>query len=385
MDIGSSCSYTDKCIYFVMEECSGINHQNCPTKADIISGVNQEQNEATIKKIHGYNEGINGIKNKRVLITGGAGSFGTAFCLYLKRHNICPEKVIVMSRDVLKHNELKDKLGKTDFPLNTIVCNVTDLIGLEYATYGVDIILHAAAIKYIVECEYNARQTLAINCDGTQNIVDAAIKNGVKKTLLISTDKSVSPLNIYGISKAMAERIIINGNNLAGKRNSKFSVCRYGNVINSNGSIIPVYKKMIVDGARELPITHPEMTRFFYKMDDACKLVLDALEIMQGGETYIPKIPSVKIINIPAALGMPYYISGIRPGEKLHECMIPKDVSHLTFDFGGYYMTKPAYLFKDTIDYDKGGVPVPEGFEYNSKDNEYLTVSEIKELIEDLT
>jgi UDP-N-acetylglucosamine 4,6-dehydratase len=246
----------------------------------------------------------------------------------------------------------------------------------------VDYIIHAAAIKYIVECEYNTRKTMAINCQGTQNVVDAAIRNGVKKTILISTDKACSPINTYGVSKAMAEKIIINGNNLAGKRNSRFSVCRYGNVIGSNGSIIPLYKKLIADGAKELPVTHPDMTRFFYKMDDAIRLVLNSLEMMQGGETYIPKMPSAKITDIPKAFNMPYYISGIRPGEKLHEYMIPKESAHLTLDCGKYYKIKPTYSFTDSIDYDKEGITVPEDFEYNSKDNEYLTVEQIKELIE---
>jgi UDP-N-acetylglucosamine 4,6-dehydratase len=287
-----------------------------------------------------------------------------------------------MSRDVLKHDILKDRLGKTEFRFNTIIGSITDPVGLEYALYGVDYVIHAAAIKYIVECEYNTRQTMAINCEGTQNIVDAAIKNGVKKTLLISTDKSVQAINTYGVSKAMAEKIIINGNNLAGKRQSRFSVCRYGNVISSNGSVIPLYKKMIADGAMELPVTHPDMTRFFYKMDDAVQFILNGLEIMQGGETYVPKIPSARIIDIPEALNMPYYISGIRPGEKLHECMIPKEVAHLTLDCGEYYLVKPTYSFNDSINYEKNGKLVSEGLEYNSKDNDrYYSVEEIKNLI----
>jgi UDP-N-acetylglucosamine 4,6-dehydratase len=180
----------------------------------------------------------------------------------------------------------------------------------------------------------------------------------------------------------MAEKLIINGNNLAGKQDLRFSACRYGNVINSNGSIVPLYKKMIAEGAKELPVTHPEMTRFFYKMEDAVKLVLNAINIMQGGEIYVPKIPSTRVVDIPTAFGLPYYISGIRPGEKLHECMIPREISHLTLDSGSYYTIKPTYLFKDTIDYNKDGEPVPDGFKYDSKTNlDFLSVEQIKNLI----
>lgn len=321
------------------------------------------------------------IDGKRILITGGAGSFGSAFCLHLKQHNICPEKVIVMSRDVLKHNELKSKLGMTEFLFNTIICNVTDLKGLEYAFEGVDIVIHAAAIKHIVECEYNTRQTLAINCDGTQNVVDAAIKCGVKKTILISTDKACQAINTYGISKAMAEKIITNGNNLAGKRNSRFSVCRYGNVINSNGSIVPLFKRLIADGAKALPVTHPEMTRFFYKMNNAVKFVINSIQVMQGAETFIPKIPTAKIVSVAEAFDMPYEVIGIRPGEKLHECMIPAEMAYLAEDMGNHYMIKPSIIFRDDLRYPEGK-KVPENFSYCSGTNpDFLTVEQIRELL----
>jgi UDP-N-acetylglucosamine 4,6-dehydratase len=322
------------------------------------------------------------IDNKRILITGGAGSFGSAFCNFIKQSTIRPEKIIILSRDPLKHQALKSQLGDMPCPVNYIIRDIRDRDGLIMAFEGIDIIIHAAAMKHIVECEYDTRETIMTNIMGTQNVVDAAIKCGVQKVILISTDKACQAVNTYGISKAMAEKIFINGNVLARKKNTRFSVCRYGNVINSNGSVLPLFKKLIDNGAKELPITHLDMTRYFYRMDDAIKLVLNSLDLMQGGETYIPKIPSIRLTDLVAAFNMPYTITGIRPGEKLHECMIPEEMAHLTRDYGEYFIIKPTHIFTDTIDYDKDGILVPERFKYDSRTNpDFFSIEQIKNLI----
>jgi UDP-N-acetylglucosamine 4,6-dehydratase len=319
------------------------------------------------------------LNNKRILITGGAGSAGTAFCLYLKKHNIKPEKIIIMSRDPLKHQVLRAKLGDMPCMVNYLIRDIRDKDGLMNAFENVDIVLHLAAIKYIVEGEYDTNEYTKTNVIGTQNVIEASRKCKVSKTLLISTDKATNAINAYGATKYLAEKHMVSAN--IGKEDLRFSVCRYGNVINSNGSIIPLYKGMIADGAKKLPITNIGMTRFFYPIYTAIEFIITCLETMQGAETFIPKIPSVRIIDIVKAFEMPYEITGIRPGEKLHECMIPPEQSHLTEDMGNYYIIKPSILFRDDLKY-PGGKKVPDGFYYDSGTNKhFLTINEIKESI----
>jgi UDP-N-acetylglucosamine 4,6-dehydratase len=257
-------------------------------------------------------------RNKTILITGMTGSFGTAFSKYLFPFN--PRKVICFSRDWLKQKNLRDELGDQQ-NFRWFIGDVRDKERLIRALKGVNIVVHAAAIKDLPSCEYNPDETMKTNVQGTQNVIDACIERKVSKCLFISTDKAVNPVNAYGASKALAEKLWINANKYAADDDIMFSVCRYGNVVGSNGSIIPVWKKLIAEGTTELPVTHPDCTRFWFPMQDAVRFVVESLDEMQGGEIFIPKLPSVRIVDIAAAFGMPYKIVGIRQGEKIHETM----------------------------------------------------------------
>jgi UDP-N-acetylglucosamine 4,6-dehydratase len=277
--------------------------------------------------------------DKSILITGGTGSLGTALCKHFQKDP--PKRLIIFSSGAEKQLDLKQEMGNPPW-MRFFVGNVRDPDRLNMAFEDVDYVIHAAAIKFIDVCEKEPEETLKTNVIGTQNVISAALNQGVRKVMLISTDKAVNPINTYGTSKAMAERLIINANSLIGWKNIKFSVVRYGNVVGSRGSVVPVWRRLIEQGETELPITHEEMTRFWYPMQDAVQFVISNLEKMQGGETFIPRIKSIRITDLAAAFGKPYKVIGIRKGEKLHE------------------------------ELDQG---------YNSKDNEYLTVEQIKETI----
>lgn len=311
-DIGSYCGYTDKCIYSALEQCAGIDHQNCPTKQDII---NENFDDDKIRRIK---SGFTGIEGKAVLVTGGSGSWGTAFCEYVKEHNLKPRKLVCFSRDYMKQQTLKNKLGDLDYMVY-ITGDVRDKERLEKAFRGIDIVIHAAADKFIEHCEDDPDEALKTNVIGTRNVVEAALYRKVNKTILISTDKAVESITTYGTTKAMAEAIVIGGNKYKSLDDVRFSVCRYGNVISSNGSVVPLFKKLISEGAKELPLTHPEMTRFWFPMPEAIRFVLNCIDKMQGGETFIPKIPSIRLVDLCKAFDMPYKIIGLRCQEKLHE------------------------------------------------------------------
>lgn len=257
--------------------------------------------------------------DKTLLITGGTGSLGTALCNHLIKKNMIPKKLIIFSRDWLKQKNLRTELGDPKF-MRWRIGDVRDKDRLRQAFKDADYIIHAAALKDLPSAEENPDEAMSINSEGTKNVRDIAIECGVKKAILISTDKACNPINTYGMSKAVAERYFLDGNVYSADK-TKFSVCRYGNVINSNGSVIPVWKKLIEDGAKELPVTDERMTRFFYPMEDAIKLIINSLATMQGGELFIPRIPSIRIVDLAAAFGMPYKVTGIRPGEKLHESL----------------------------------------------------------------
>jgi UDP-N-acetylglucosamine 4,6-dehydratase len=255
--------------------------------------------------------------NKTILITGGTGSFGTAFAKHLRENP--PKKLIVFSRDWLKQKNLKDELNEPW--VRYFIGDIRDRDRLLRAFRGVDIVIHAAAIKDLESCEYNPSEALQTNVQGTQNVIDACIERKVSKCLFISTDKAVFPANTYGASKAMAEKLWINANKTAADDSIKFSVCRYGNVWGSAGSIGPCWLKLIEQGATELPVTDERMTRFHFLMKDVVKFVDDSLEKMQGGEIFIPQLPSIRIVDLAAAFEMPYKVVGIREGEKIHETM----------------------------------------------------------------
>ncbi|MFW9969299.1 MAG: SDR family NAD(P)-dependent oxidoreductase [Candidatus Odinarchaeota archaeon] len=256
--------------------------------------------------------------NKTILITGMTGSFGTAFSKYLLNQNA--KKVICFSRCWMKQMNLRNELDNPD-NYRWFIGDIRDKDRLYRAFNNVDIVIHAAAIKDLESCEYNATEAMQINVKGTQNVIDACIDNQVKKCLFISTDKAVNPINTYGTTKALAEKLWLGANFYAATDNIKFSICRYGNVVGSNGSIVPVWKQMIANGAKELPITHEECTRFWFPMKDVVRFVEDSLNKMQGGELFIPRLPSVRIIDLAKAFNMPYKIVGLRQGEKIHENM----------------------------------------------------------------
>lgn len=315
-EIGSSCEYTEKCIYFAMDECMGIEHKNCKVKQDIIKGNFDEDNINRIKS--GY---VNSIEGKAILVTGGSGSFGTAFCEYVKRNNLKPRKLVIFSRDYMKQQVLRDKLGDLDYMVY-ITGDIREKERLEKAFRGINIVIHAAADKYIEHCEADPDEALKTNVIGTRNVVEASLLRKVQKTILISTDKAYQSITTYGTTKAMAERIILGGNKYKSFDDVKFSVCRYGNVSGSNGSIIPIYKKLIAEGAECLPVTDIRMTRFWMSMETALKFVLNSIDKMQGGEIFIPRnIPSIRIVDLCAAFGKPYKVIGLRCNEKIHESL----------------------------------------------------------------
>lgn len=257
------------------------------------------------------------MKDKTILITGGTGSFGTAYAKHLIQNP--PKKLIIFSRDWLKQKNLRDELN---FPwVRFFIGDVRDRDRLMRAFKDVDIVIHAAAIKDLQSCEYNPSETMRTNVEGTQNVIDACIERKVSKCLFISTDKAVNPINTYGTSKAMAEKLWINANKYAASEDIKFSVCRYGNVVGSSGSVVPVWKKMIEEGATSVPITDERCTRFWFPMPDVMKFVDNAIDEMRGGEIFIPTLPSIRIIDLAAAMGVKYHVVGLRDGEKIAETM----------------------------------------------------------------
>jgi UDP-N-acetylglucosamine 4,6-dehydratase len=266
---------------------------------------------------------------------------------------------------------------------------VRDKDRLLKATRGVDFIIHAAALKHVPIAEYNPMECIKTNIMGAQNVIDAAIDNNVKKVIALSTDKAANPVNLYGATKLASDKLFVAANNLTGDRDTIFSVVRYGNVIGSRGSVIPFFQKLIREGTKELPITDERMTRFLITLEDGVEFVLKNFQRMYGGEIFVPKIPSMKIIDLAHAMApnLPYKIIGIRPGEKLHEIMCPADDSHLTLEFDDHYVITPTIQFVKTSDFaknalDEVGKKVAQGFEYNSGNNDiWLKESELLEKI----
>lgn len=323
--------------------------------------------------------------NKNILVTGGTGSFGKMFIkMLLEKYR--PKKVIVYSRDELKQFEMQQTYN--DSCMRYFIGDVRDGERMKYAMEGVDYVVHAAALKQVPAAEYNPMECIKTNVNGAQNVIDAALHAGVKKVIALSTDKAANPINLYGATKLCSDKLFTAANNLVGARETRFSVVRYGNVVGSRGSVVPFFKGLIERGAEELPITDERMTRFWLKLEDGVDLVLKSFQRMQGGEIFVPKIPSMRILDLAEAIapGVPTKIIGIRPGEKLHEVMCPSDMFYETLEFKDHFVIKPSIEFGKNIDYTKNrlgeeGHPVPDGFEYSSGTNDvFLTVEELREM-----
>ena len=320
------------------------------------------------------------LKNKSVLVTGGTGSFGKSFVKRLLKDDEV-KKIIVFSRDELKQFEMQSDLDSPK--MRYFLGDVRDFSRLKQATDGVDVIVHAAAIKQIPAAEYNPMEAIKTNIIGAENIVNAAIQNGISRVIALSTDKAANPANLYGATKLCSDKLMIAGNVLAGRHPTRFAVVRYGNVLGSRGSVIPFFKEQKVKGT--IPITDVEMTRFWLTLDEGVDFVINSLSRMQGGEIFVPKIPSVKVTDVAkvVAPNVPTKIIGIRPGEKLHEVMITEDDSAFTREFEDYYAILAPFLL-ETDFYQKNGKPVPLGFSFTSANNKsWHTVGSFTQVLTD--
>ncbi|MFC4409986.1 UDP-N-acetylglucosamine 4,6-dehydratase (inverting) [Chungangia koreensis] len=321
------------------------------------------------------------INNKTILVTGGTGSFGKKFISKVLEHHV--KKVIVFSRDELKQYEMAQEF--TDPRIRFFIGDVRDKDRLYRAFDGVDIVIHAAALKHVGACEYNPFEAVKTNIHGAQNIIEAAIDRGVKRVIALSTDKAASPVNLYGATKLASDKLFVAGNSYAGNKETRFSVVRYGNVVGSRGSVVPFFKKLKENGATELPITDERMTRFWITLDQGVQFVIDNLQRMKGGEIFIPKIPSMKVTNLAQAIApeCDIKIVGIRPGEKLHEAMITEDDARHTLEYDTYYVIQPEFPWWRE-EYSSGGKTLPEGFTYVSNINDHwLTVDDLRELVKE--
>lgn len=324
--------------------------------------------------------------DKTILITGGTGSFGKQ-CVETLLSQYQPKKVIVYSRDELKQFEMAQKF---DSPLmRYFLGDVRDEKRLALAMREVDYVIHAAALKQIPAAEYNPMECIKTNINGADNVINVALEQGVEKVIALSTDKAVNPINLYGATKLASDKLFVAANNLAGGRKTRFSVVRYGNVLGSRGSVVPFFQKLIREGATEIPITDPRMTRFWITLNQGIDFVLKNFARMQGGEIFVPKIPSMKMTDMTEALapGVSHKMVGIRPGEKLHEVMCPVESSHLTLEFDDHYVIKPTIEYSYSVDYSCNalgelGIPVAQDFVYSSDVNqEWLTSTELLEML----
>lgn len=326
------------------------------------------------------------LNNKTILITGGTGSFGKKFLeMILERYT--PHRIIIYSRDEYKQSVMKSEYSKK-YDMSRVrffIGDVRDKDRLYRAFDHVDYVIHAAAMKQVPTCEYNPFEAIKTNIHGAQNVIDAAIDRGVKKVVALSTDKAVNPINLYGGTKLVSDKLFISANAYSKISGTVFSVVRYGNVAGSRGSIIPIFKNLIENGEQELPITDTRMTRFWITLEQGVELVFKALEESTGGETYISKIPSFKITDLAEAMlpGAKIKEIGIREGEKLHEVMVTKDDCRSTYEFDKHYVIYPNFEWWDSNKNNKnGGTLVEEGFEYNSANNtQWLDARQLREAL----
>lgn len=319
-----------------------------------------------------------------VLITGGTGSFGKCFVKYVLE-NFNPKRVVILSRDEFKQYQMEGEFGH-DKRLRFFLGDVRDKDRLYRAFYGIDYVIHAAALKQVPAGEYNPFETIKTNILGAQNVIEACIDNGVKKVIALSTDKAANPLNLYGATKLCSDKLFVAGNSYAGGRVTRFAVVRYGNVLGSRGSVLPLFLKQKEEG--KLTITHKDMTRFWITLPQAVELVLKAFKYMTGGEIFVPKIPSMRMEDFARAIAPQADIEevGIRPGEKMHEVMIPEDDARHTREYDDHYRIIPEFLnWQAPKDFGNGGKELPEGFSYRSDNNSWwLTKDELLEIISGL-
>jgi UDP-N-acetylglucosamine 4,6-dehydratase len=319
------------------------------------------------------------LRYKSILVTGGTGSFGKAFVRTILQRYPHLERVIVLSRDEFKQFEMSNMPEfRHDQRLRFFVGDVRDKDRLYRAFDAVDVIIHAAALKQVPSCEYNPFEAIKTNILGAQNVIDAAIDRNVKRVIALSTDKACAPINLYGATKLCSDKLFIAGNVYVGTHDTRFAVVRYGNVVASRGSVIPYFQQLINNGARELPITDVRMTRFWLRLEHAVDMVIHALQVMDGGELFVKKIPSMRIVDLAQAMApdLPIIEVGIRPGEKIHEMMISREDARDTYDFDSYYVI-----------YQHGnrgkGVPVSPGFEYHSGNNvEWLSIEQMRYMLD---
>jgi len=322
---------------------------------------------------------------KSVFISGGTGSFGKQYTkTILERYK--PKRIVIFSRDELKQFDMQQEFN--DPAMRYFIGDVRDLSRLKEAMRGIDYVIHAAALKQVPAAEYNPMECVKTNIHGAENIIKAALECQVEKVIALSTDKAANPINLYGATKLASDKLFVAANNMAGGHRTVFSVVRYGNVVGSRGSVVPFFKKLINDRVDALPITDERMTRFWITLQEGVDFVLKNFERMYGGEIFVPKIPSVRIVDLAKAMApdLPLKNVGIRPGEKLHEIMCPMDDSHLTLEFGDHFVLQPTIRFYNKSDdysvnkMGENGTLVKQGFEYNSGTNaHFLSVAEILE------
>jgi UDP-N-acetylglucosamine 4,6-dehydratase/5-epimerase len=314
--------------------------------------------------------------DKSVLITGGTGSFGR-HCVRALLQHYKPRRLIVYSRDELKQFEMQQEFNGSC--MRYFIGDVRDRERLIQAMRGVNYVIHAAALKQVPAAEYNPMECIKTNIHGGENVIDAALENEVEQVIALSTDKAASPLNLYGATKLVSDKLFVAANNIAGGRTTRFAVVRYGNVAGSRGSVVPYFRKLVAAGARELPITDVRMTRFWITLQQGVEFVFRSFLRMHGGELFVPKIPSIRITDLAAAMApeLPTKVIGIRPGEKLHETMCPADEAHLTLEFHDHYVISPSIVFYSHPEYRKNrlgeeGRAVPAGFQYSSDSNPHF-------------
>lgn len=332
-----------------------------------------------------YNSVLMDLSNKSVLITGGTGSFGKMFTRLILKNHPKVKRLVIFSRDEQKHFQMAQEFSEKKYPqLRFFIGDIRDEARLLRAFEGIDIVIHAAAMKHVHLAEYNPMECVKTNVLGAENVINAALKSGVTDVVALSTDKAAAPINLYGATKLTSDKLFIAANNIKGDKNIKFSVVRYGNVMGSNGSVMPFFLDKKNEGV--LPITDDRMTRFNISLEDGCEMVFFAIANAWGGEIFVPKIPSYKIIDVAEAIGpnCKQEIIGIRPGEKLHEEMITVSDSFNTLDLGKYYAIlpqKPVFNVDDYINEFKA-IKVPQGFSYNSGDNtEWETIEGLRDLV----